>query len=689
MSSDPRATAPDSLANLQDMAEQLRQHDQRYYAQAQPTIDDAEYDALRRSYDELADALEVPNEQRYTSGVGDDHVEGFATVAHVVPMLSLEKAYDEEDLQRFADALRRELGPDLPLEFVVEPKIDGMSVALWYEHGQLQRAVTRGNGQQGDDITAQVRASACAPLEIPAKQGFIEVRGELYLPRAAFAALNERLLAAGDKALINPRNACAGLMKRKDASQLQGLGIASFLYHIARSTDLDLPQRQSQRLDWLRQQGFAIHPGTVKRNGVAAVYEHCRSFMDQRAELDHDIDGMVIKLDDTAWYDELGHTAHHPRWGVAWKFPSEQVSTRLLEVITQVGKSGKLTPVAVLDPVFVAGSTVSRASLHNWSEVRRKDLHVGDTVVVEKAGEIIPQVVRAQPEARPADAQPVPQPSHCPSCGTEAVVEELIIVCPNPACPAQLRERLRHFASKGAMDIEGMGPAVVDQVVEHCGVSDPADLYALRHEQLAALERMGDKSAQRLCAALEASKRRGLGRVLAGLAIPHCGSVMAQSLAEHFRSAEELLATAQRYHQGDAVTLEALTPRKGNGPIAGLGRTTALAIFAALATSQVRTVIQRLEASGVVCHLATVDPGAQVEGVAGKRFVLTGTLPNMDRAQAGARITQAGGKVVSSVSKQTDFVVAGANAGSKLSKAEQLGVAILDEAALINLLEGT
>ncbi|TVR12535.1 MAG: NAD-dependent DNA ligase LigA, partial [Planctomycetota bacterium] len=578
------------------------------------------------------------------------------------------------------------LGAELSLDFVVEPKIDGMSVALWYENGYLQRALTRGNGQQGDDITAQVRASGCAPLEIPVEQGFLEVRGEIYLPRSAFTALNQGLAAAGEKTLINPRNACTGLMKRKDADQLQGLGIASFLYHIARSADLDLPRLQSQRLAWLRQLGFAIHPDTIPVSGVQAVYDYCRSFIDRRSQLDHDIDGMVIKLDDTAWYEELGATAHHPRWGVAWKFPSEQVATRLQEVITQVGKSGKLTPVAVLQPVFVAGSTVSRASLHNWSEVRRKNLHIGDTVLVEKAGEIIPQVVRVVDEDRPSDAQSVAAPSHCPSCGTAAVEEDLFLLCPNPACPAQLRERLRHFASKDAMDIDGMGPAVVDQVVAHCGVRDPADLYLLTHQQLAALDRMGEKSARRLCNALQASKRQGLARVLAGLAIPNCGKVMAQAVAEYFRSAESLLAAAQRYHDGDEALVETLTPRGGNGPIAGMGPTTARAIFAALSTSQVRTVIERLQAQGVDCGMPELDSSQIIDEIAGKRFVLTGTLPSMDRTQAGEMIAAAGGKIVGSVSKQTDFVVAGSNAGSKLRKAEQLGIPIIDQDGLLKLL---
>lgn len=678
----------DDRQALQQLADQLRYHDERYYGKADPEISDQDYDALRRRYDELADELGLSEAQRYTKGVGDDHVEGFQTVEHVVPMLSLEKVYERADLQTFADALHRALGADLPLEFVVEPKIDGMSVALWYDQGRLQRALTRGNGRQGDDITAQVIESGCAPTRLAISEGFIEVRGELYLPRPAFVALNERFAAAGEKQLINPRNACAGLMKRKNAHEVQGLGIRSFLYHIARCEGIDLPTTQSQRLQWLQKQGFAVHPDTVQLTGVEAVYAHCRAYVERRAELDHDIDGLVIKLDNTAWYDELGHTHHHPRWGVAWKFPSEQRPTLLQSVITQVGKSGKLTPVAVLEPVFVAGSTVSRASLHNWAEVRRKDLRLGDTVLIEKAGEIIPQVVSVLIERRPPTATVVSEPGHCPSCETAVVVEDVFLRCPNPACPAQLRERLRHFAAKGAMDIDGLGPALVDSLVEHCAVQDPADLYHLDEQRLSGLERFGAKSAANLLRALEQSKSRGLARVLAGLSIPHCGVVMAEALAAHFGDWQTLVDIAERYQQGDQTLIDELTPKTGNGPIAGFGRTTAVGIFTALATPQLRQVLRRLAEAGVDCtQQSVVQPGREVAAVVGKGFVLTGTLPTLDRAAAGDLIKAAGGKVLSSVSKKTDFVVAGDNAGSKLSKAQSLGVTILDEGQLLALLQ--
>ena len=413
----------------------------------------------------------------------------------------------------------------------------------------------------------------------------------------------------------------------------------------------------------MKGQGFVVHPDTVQLHSIDAVYQHCRQFPERRAELDHDIDGMVVKLNDSSWYDELGETSHHPRWGVAWKF-SEQLPTILQDVTVQVGKSGKVTPVAVLEPVFIAGTTVSRASLHNWGELRRKDLHLGDTVLVEKAGEIIPQVISVVLEKRPADAPVVQPPSNCPSCGSDLLAEELFHYCPNPSCPAQLRERLKHFASKSAMDIDGLGPALIDQLVDHCGVSEPANFYNLEMEQLAELDRFGEKSAINLRQALETSKERGLAKVLAGSSIPQCGVVMSEALVEHFPNLDKLLDAAQRYMDDEGDFRESLTPKQGTGPIPGLGQTSALAIFGALNSEGMRNSLRHLEAVGVRCEsLAGEVELSEVEGVAGKSFVLTGTLPTMSRSEAGQKIKQAGGKVVGSVSKKTDYVVAGEKAG--------------------------
>ena len=394
---------------------QLRYHDELYYAQAEPEIADSQYDEMREQYMQLAEDLGVPEDERYSRTLGDDHSEGFKRIEHAVPMLSLEKAYNLEDLQRFERGLQRMLEQDSSFDYVVEPKIDGMSVSLTYVDGALKQAVTRGNGVAGDEITKQVKASGAAPLKLKGiKKGLVEIRGELYLPHDAFVQLNKELEARGDKLLVNPRNACAGLMKRKDASALKGLGVQAFLYHIARFEDIDLPQSQWQRLQWIQKVGLDSNPFTVQVAGIEAAFQACEDFIPKRNDLEYDIDGMVIKLDDINWYKDLGETAHHPRWGIAWKFPAERKETALKGITVQVGKSGKLTPVAELEPVFLAGTTVSRASLHNFVELARKDIRIGDTVLVEKAGEIIPQVVSVVNEKRPKGLKKVKQPSSLP-----------------------------------------------------------------------------------------------------------------------------------------------------------------------------------------------------------------------------------------------------------------------------------
>jgi DNA ligase (NAD+) len=396
---------------------------------------------------------------------------------------------------------------------------------------------------------------------------------------------------------------------------------------------------------------------------------------------------MVIKIEELAYYRRLGATGHHPHWGIAYKFPPEQKPTRLLGIVVQVGKSGKLTPVAELEPVFVAQTVVSRASLHNFVELERKDVRVGDTVRVEKAGEIIPQVVSVDLEARPPGTVPYTRPSACPACGSEVLAEEIFVYCPNPACPAQVRERLEHFASRHAMDIDGMGTALIEQVTRELGVRSPDQLFALTAEQLAGLERMGKKSAENVARALDRAKGRGLARVLVGLAIRHVGETMAEDLASFFGTADALLDFARRYVQGEPEAVQTLSPDKGQGAIEGLAKKSATSIFAELDSDAVRAVFAGLAAAGVVLE-ATEARREAIEGVAGKTFVLTGTLPTLKRSDAAEAIKRAGGKVTGSVSKQTDYVVAGEEAGSKLEKAQALGLAVLDEAGLLQLLGG-
>lgn len=722
-------------AELDELAAQLRHHDLLYYRDAAPTITDAEYDELWDRYTQLADELGVPAEERHQATPGDDHAEGFATVRHAQAMLSLEKANTEpgcfvidgvdvpieqhpggDAVKRTAwgkllawDRARRkdlELPEDAQLDFVVEPKIDGMSVSLVYEGGTLVRAATRGDGVEGDLITEQVRCSGAVPARIAETSRF-EVRGEIYLPRAAFLALKESSAVTGGRELVNPRNTAAGLMKRKDPSSLTGLGLASFLYFIPPGLHAQpLPSSQWERLTWMKSQGFAVHSGTVRATGIAAAYTACLGYAARRGELDHDIDGMVLKLDDTARYSALGATGHHPRWGIAYKFPPERKATLLRAITVQVGKSGTLTPVAELEPVFIAGTTVSRASLHNYREIAAKDIRVGDTVLVQKAGEIIPQVLGAIVDRRPAGTKPVAAPEQCPACGTPAIMGDTFCTCPNPTCPAQVRERLRHFGSRKAMDIRGLGPAAIDKLVAVLGLSRPDQLFALTAEQLAPLEleadvkgtrrSFGAKNAQNLVESLTAAKSRGLASVLAGLAVSNLGETISGQLAARFGSWPALRNFAANYLAGDRASVLTVDKKEykkcqaeaealGVMPLPDFDSTTANSIFRELIAPPMLAILDGLAEAGVV--LESTAPAVQaVAGVAGKTFVLTGTLPSWSRTDAEAAIKLAGGAVSGSVSKKTSFVVAGEEAGSKLAKAEALGVPVIDEAGLRRML---
>ena len=668
---------------------QLRHHDELYYRQAAPEITDAQYDALRDQYQRLCAERGIPEAERYGNTPGDDRTVGFASVRHRVPMLSLEKATDAGDedsaagkLAAWVERTRKlaDLPVNAPLKLVVEPKIDGMSVSLTYRDGTLQQAVSRGDGLSGDVITEQVRASGAVPITVPTAGAF-EVRGELYLPHERFVALNARLVSDGSKPLINPRNGCAGLMKRKDPASLHGIGIRAFIYHVAWSEGLLVPGLQHEVVAWLTQLGFPTNPHSSVYADACSAAAACAAFNTQRETLPYDIDGMVIKIDDRRLHDRLGTTEHHPRWGLAWKFPPERRATTLLKITVQVGKSGKLTPVAELAPVVLAQTTVSRASLHNFSELERKDVRIGDTVLVEKAGEIIPQVISVVLDRRPASAEKYPRPTHCPACAAAVLTEDILIFCPNPACGAQVRERLRHFTSRTAMDVQGLGEAVIEQLCTTKGLTSPAQLFTLTAEDIAVLERKGEKSAQNLVAALKDAKGRGLARVLVGLSLWQVGEKLAEDLAATCGSMDALLELADRHAAGDPGPLAQLDA------IEGVADTTARAVLDQLGNAAVRQVIHDLAAAGVVLT-AEQRVVRQVEGVAGKTFVLTGTLPTLTRDHAEALITAAGGTCVGSVSKKTSYVVAGDEAGSKLAKAQTLGVSILDEAGLRALLHG-
>ena len=682
---------------LEELAQQFRHHEALYRA-GKPEISDAAFDELADRYAELADALGIPDRERVDAKPGVDHTDGFAEVVHRVPMLSLEKLTPNkrdnkgepvpiaDQLAQWIERRRQdlELNADAQLPLFVEPKIDGIGVSLVYERGKLARAVTRGDGKKGDDITKQVLRARAVPATLSGVGGSIEIRGELYWPRAAFDRWNAKLEAAGEEKIANPRNGCAGMAKRKDPEGLEDVGITSFLYSVPWSEGVALPGRQSEVLRFLADAGAHVYlEHVLVATDSAAVLAHCESYTARRDTLPFDIDGMVIKIDELAQYGKLGSTGHHPHWGIAYKFPPERKVTRVLDIEASVGKSGLLTPLAHLSPVVLAGTTVVRSSLHNYAEVVRKDIRVGDDVEVEKAGDIIPQILRSVRHAE--GSVPLVRPTHCPACKSAVVVEEIFVRCPNPACPAQRQGRLTHFASRRAMEIDWLGESLIAQLIEKRGLEAPHQIFALTKADIASLDRMGDKSAENVVRAIETAKSRGLARVLYALAIPLLGEGTSEDLAHYFGSGDRLLAFARRYASGDPEAIAIVAPEKGSGAIEGLAKKSADVIFGALATEALGAIFEGLARAGVSLD-ATSATVSLVEGVAGKSFVLTGTLPTLKREEAGELIKNAGGKIAGSVSKKTDYVLAGADAGSKLEKAQALGLKVIDEAALLTLL---
>lgn len=686
---------------LAELAAQLEHHEAAYRSGA-PEISDGLFDDLQDRYTEIADALRIPASERIDSRPGDEHTEGFAQVEHRVPMLSLEKLTPNrkdsggapmplgDQLAQWYERRRKELelSPGAPLTLFVEPKIDGISVSLLYEKGRLARAVTRGDGQKGDDITKQVLRARAVPPKLEGASGSLEVRGELYWPNDRFAAWNEKLRGAGLETIANPRNGTAGVIKRKEIEGLEDVGITSFLYQVPWAEGVSLPPTQSGVLEWLRAMGapvYAEHVAVV--SDAAAALAFCEAFAAKRSALAFDIDGMVIKIEELRHYAILGATGHHPHWGIAYKFPPDRKESVVRSVTVGVGKTGRLTPVANVDPVVLARTTVVHASLHNYVEVERKDIRIGDTVLVEKAGDIIPQIVDVVREKRPSDAKKIERPELCPVCGTKVIVEPIFVVCPSAVCPAQRVGRLVHFASRRAMAIDGLGESLIEQLCEKRGIERPDQLFTLKVEDLEGLDRMGKKSATNVVQALEAAKGRGLAKVLNALAIRHVGETTSADLARFFGSADALLSFAQRYVSGDAKAIAAVAPESGGGAIEGLARKTADSVFGELAKPELRRIFEGLAAAGVKLD-AVQAVRKEVAGVAGKTFVLTGTFPTLKRDEAADRIKAAGGKVSGSVSKKTDFVVAGEEAGSKLDKARELGVPVIDEPELLRMLAG-
>jgi len=676
--------ASDALARMHRLVDELNHHNRLYHELDAAVIDDRSYDLLFREL-ELLEARfpEAIRNESPTLRVGGAPVSALQPFAHRVPMLSLGNAFSDDELREFDDRCHRFLADDSPITYVVEPKLDGLAAELVYEDGVLVGAGTRGNGEVGEDILHTVKTIRAIPSRLRGEDipPWIAIRGEIFYDLRGFEAMNEARVARGEKPFENPRNAAAGTVRQLDPLVAAGRPL-TFHAHSLGATDGREPQAtHSEAIAQIQRWGVPTNPLNTRVEGIEAAIDAVRRLGEMRNDLPHEIDGAVMKVDEVALQQRLGFVTRSPRWAIAFKYPPPRVLTVLEEVRFQVGRTGAITPVACLAPVRVGGVTVSRASLHNEDIVRSLDLRVGDTVAVERAGDVIPRVVHAVLDADGRDAlPPVRFPDTCPDCGTHLVREDdqAAIRCPNSlSCTAQLRAGLRHFASRGAMDVDGLGEKLIDQLVDRKLVRRVSDLYTLDRSVLARLDRMGTLSADNLVAALSASKAQPLHRALVALGIPEVGEATARDLADHFRTLDAI-ASAE---------LEALMD------VHGVGTTVAGHIHGFFRDEARREELARLRELGVAfpdlpAREAVADDGP-VEGVAGKTFVLTGTLPTMQRSEAKERILAAGGKVTGSVSKKTDFLVAGEKAGSKLAKAQKAGVEIIDEAALVALLGGS
>jgi len=673
---------PESITSRAEaLRAKIEQHNYDYYVLDRPTVADAEYDRL---FQELQ-ALEAAHPQLVspaspTQRIGGGVLAELKPVVHALPMLSIRTETDISDAGaiKFDAYVRRELGLDEqapPVEYVAELKFDGLAINLRYEDGHLVQAATRGNGEVGEDVTQNVRTIRHVPLKLRGTApSVIEIRGEIYMRRSDFDRMNERQLAAGGKTFVNPRNAAAGAIRQLDSGMTAQRPLSFFAYGLGEFAGWAAPERHSEVLDALETFGVPVSKDRSVVQGAEGLVAYHRDIGERRDQLPFGIDGVVYKVNSLRAQQQLGFRTREPRWAVAHKYPAQEEMTTVLNIDVQVGRTGALTPTARLQPVFVGGVTVTNATLHNEDEVRRKDVWIGDTVIVRRAGDVIPEVVAVVAERRPADARPFTMPTHCPECGSAAVrlPDEAVTRCTGGLfCPAQRREALLHFAGRRAMDIEGLGEKLVEQLVNGNIVRTPADLYKLGIASLAELERMAEKSAANLVAAIEKSKRTTLARFIYALGIRNVGETTAQDLARYFGNLDRIM-------QAD---LEALQQVPDVGPVV------AQSIVGFFAEPHNREVIEQLLAAGVSFAETAAKAVDTANPAYGKTFVLTGTLPALKRDEAAQKIRDHGGKVSGSVSKKTDFVVAGEDAGSKLDKARELGVAILDEAGLLKLLE--
>jgi DNA ligase (NAD+) len=670
---------------LSELRDAIRHHEERYYIHNDPEIADEEFDRLLHELEQLeADFPDLVTIDSPTQRVAGRPIEGFATVEHLMPMLSLDNAYNEDELRAFDERVRRgaELG-EARVAYVAELKIDGLSIALTYENGSLVRGATRGNGSWGDDVTANVRTIRAIPLALKnGPAGRLEVRGEVYLPRASFERINREMEEAGQPLFQNPRNTAAGTMRNLDPALVSKRNMGAFVYQLVGARELT---QHSHTLQAMGAWGLPVQRSWKRCADIDEVMAFCTEWAEKRRTLDFDTDGVVVKVDDLALREKLGSTAKFPRWATAFKFPAQQASTRLIRIDTNVGRTGAVTPFAVLEPVFLAGSTISMATLHNAEDIARKDVREGDTVVIEKAGDVIPKVVAPVLSLRPADAVPWVMPTTCKECGSQLYrdEEEVVWRCENPSCPARIRRSLEHFASRGAMNIEGLGASLVDQLIEQGLVHDFADLYRLEAAQLEQLvvtprEPRSDRAVPRklgkvgrnVIAQIEQSKTNDLHRLIYALGIRHVGEKAAATLARHFRTMGRIMSE----------------PAEALQSVSEIGPVVAASVRAFADEPRNADLVRRLEQLGVKMTTDLPEPSAQPGRLAGKIVVLTGTLPSMTREQATEALERLGAKVAGSVSKKTTYVVFGADAGSKLEKARQLGVETLDEEAFLALI---
>lgn len=679
-------TTPDE--RIRALRESIRHHEERYYVLNDPEISDEEFDRLLHELEALeAEHPDLVTTDSPTQRVAGRPAEGFATVEHLVPMLSLDNAYNEEELRAFDERVRKGAGlGDAPVAYVAELKIDGLSIALTYVDGLLTRGATRGDGARGEEVTANVRTIRSIPLRLRgAPDGRIEVRGEVFLPRASFERTNREREETGEPIFANPRNAAAGTMRNLDPALVAKRGLSAYTYQViaGRGEGPAKPgpyELHSQMLTAMREWGLPVEPHWRTCLGVEALNTYCQEWAEKRRSLQFDTDGVVIKVDDLALRDRLGTTAKFPRWATAFKFPAEQATTTLRKIEVNVGRTGAVTPYAVLEPVFLAGSTISMATLHNAEDLARKDIREGDRVLIEKAGDVIPKVVKSIVVEGATRSLPWTMPAQCPICGSvlHRDPEEVVWRCDNAACPARLRRSLEHFASRSAMNIEGLGESLIDQLLEQNLVRDFADIYALDARQLEHLvvtpreprserarPRKLGKVGRNVIEQIERSKTNDLSRLIYALGIRHVGEKAAATLARYFRTMEKVLEASS----------EALQTAPDIGPVV------AESVRGFSEEPRNRIVIERLAAAGVNMASQAPEPGDEPGRLAGKVFVLTGTLTSMSREDATAALERLGAKVSGSVSRKTNYLVAGADAGSKLQKARELGVETLDEEA--------